>query len=206
MDIQALERNLPYFQRIAAAIGCPLLDVCTVIAFETAGTFDHLICNVAAWTENEAGEKSKEWQKSMPFADAFDADCTRIIAMGWIQFVAKTLRGFGKSFVGLSMMTKDQQAQLVIRYLAPHQGRLDSLEELYMAILWPSAIGQNDDYVLFRGPDSRAYRQNRGLDRDRDGAVDRAEVCRTIRQWRERLSSVEKLLPCWERTPPECPV
>ena len=45
---------------------------------------------------------------------------------------------------------------------------------MYMAILLPKYVGQPDDAVLFSG--GVAYRQNAGLDTNRDGQVTKAEA------------------------------
>jgi hypothetical protein len=42
------------------------------------------------------------------------------------------------------------------------------------AALWPAAVGKPDDYVLFSG--GVAYRQNAGLDTNRDSRVTKAEA------------------------------
>ena len=56
---------------------------------------------------------------------------------------------------------------------------MKTLEDVYMAILWPAAIGKPDDHVLFAAP-GRTYDQNRGLDRDRDGRVTKREAAAAV--------------------------
>ncbi len=73
-------------------------------------------------------------------------------------------------------MSAEDQLRYVYRYLQPYTGRLASLADLYMAILWPAAIGKASDYVLFderRHP--KAYAQNAGLDADDSSTVTKAE-------------------------------
>jgi hypothetical protein len=55
-----------------------------------------------------------------------------------------------------------------------------SLEDLYMAILWPVAVGKSNDYVLFSSP-SKAYEQNKGLDKNKDGNITKAEAAAKAR-------------------------
>ncbi len=55
-----------------------------------------------------------------------------------------------------------------------------SLEDLYMAILWPRAVGKPLDYVLFSHP-SLAYQQNNGLDANKDGNITKAEAATKVR-------------------------
>jgi hypothetical protein len=52
---------------------------------------------------------------------------------------------------------------------------------VYMAILWPRAVGQPNSYVLFARP-SRAYEQNSGLDGNRDGSVTKEEAASPVRR------------------------
>lgn len=94
-------------------------------------------------------------------------------ATGLIQFMPSTAAGLGTSVEALAAMTAEAQLEYVRRYFLPFKGRLHSLSDLYMAILWPKAVGEPDDYQLFTG--GIAYRQNAGLDLNRDGAVTKAE-------------------------------
>lgn len=53
------------------------------------------------------------------------------------------------------------------------------LGDLYMAVLWPRAIGKPDDYVLFSSG-SIQYDQNSGLDFNGDGMITKAEAVRLV--------------------------
>jgi hypothetical protein len=56
-----------------------------------------------------------------------------------------------------------------------------------MAILWPRAIGQPDDYVLFdRETRPTTYRQNAKLDFNEDGKVTKWEAAARVRAELER--------------------
>ncbi len=70
-------------------------------------------------------------------------------------------------------MSDEDQLNYVYRYFRPWAGKLRTLADLYMAILWPKAVGKPDDYALFTG--GVAYRQNAGLDTNRDSRVTKAE-------------------------------
>jgi len=50
----------------------------------------------------------------------------------------------------LARMSELQQLDYVKRYFQPYRGRLRTLEDIYMAILWPAAIGKPNNYALFR--------------------------------------------------------
>ena len=77
-------------------------------------------------------------------------------------------------------MSPERQLDYVESYFNPYAGRLHSIEDIYMTILYPRAIGQKTDYVLFRSG-TTAYKQNKGLDRDQDGSVTVAEAAEAVR-------------------------
>lgn len=98
-------------------------------------------------------------------------------AVGLIQFMPQTAAALGTTTEQLAAMTPEDQLNYVWKYFAPFKGRLHNLGDIYMAILWPAAIGRPDSYVLFdqaAGP--RAYAQNKGLDFNRDGRITRGEA------------------------------
>ncbi len=77
----------------------------------------------------------------------------------------------------LAAMTAEDQLNYVWRYFAPYKGRLRNLGDVYMAILWPGGVGQTDAYVLWeKGSRPTTYRQNAGLDANKDGRITRAET------------------------------
>lgn len=97
-------------------------------------------------------------------------------ATGLIQFMEATAKGMGTTTAALSAMTAVQQLDWVERYFAPYKGRLTSLADLYMAILWPKAVGKPMEYVLWDAKSRpTTYRQNAGLDGNRDGVITKAE-------------------------------
>ena len=59
----------------------------------------------------------------------------------------------------------------------PYKGKINSIDDLYMIVLWPAAIGKPDDYVLFDRDDTihpKRYTQNNGLDANQDGKITKA--------------------------------
>lgn len=94
-------------------------------------------------------------------------------ATGLIQFMPSTARGLGTTTDRLAALTAEDQLNFVYKYFRPWKGKLKTLSDIYMAILWPKAVGKPDDYALFTG--GIAYRQNAGLDLNRDGRVTKAE-------------------------------
>ena len=47
-------------------------------------------------------------------------------------------------------------------------------------ILWPRGVGKSEDFILFSSP-SIQYKQNSGLDKDRDGNVTKREAASVVR-------------------------
>jgi hypothetical protein len=102
-------------------------------------------------------------------------------AVGLIQFMPATARGLGTSTAALKLMTAADQLDWVRLYFKPYAGRLKTLADVYMAILWPKAIGQPADYVLWaQGASPTTYRQNAGLDLNDDHAITKAEAASKI--------------------------
>lgn len=93
-------------------------------------------------------------------------------AVGLIQFMPSTAQALGTHTEELEKMTAVEQLTFVERYFQPKSGKLKTLEDVYMAILWPVAVGKPDDYVLFSKSDPAhpiRYIQNAGLDFYPDG-------------------------------------
>lgn len=98
-------------------------------------------------------------------------------ATGLIQFMPSTARSMGTTVEKLAAMTFIEQLAYVERYFKPYRGRLRTLSDLYMAILWPRGVGKAESYALFvKGQKPTAlYDQNRGLDVNKDGIITKAE-------------------------------
>jgi hypothetical protein len=100
-------------------------------------------------------------------------------ATGLIQFLPSTAVGLGTSIQALAQMTAVEQLDYVKKYLSPFKGRMRSLSDVYMSILFPVAVGKPDSYVLFAAP-SAAYRQNAGLDVNHDNQVTKGEAASKV--------------------------
>ncbi len=97
-------------------------------------------------------------------------------ATGLIQFMPATAQALGTSVDALAAMTAVEQLDWVEKYFQPYKGKLRDLSDLYMAILWPAAVGKPLDYVLWeKGSRPTTYRQNAGLDANHDGTITKAE-------------------------------
>jgi len=101
-------------------------------------------------------------------------------ATGLIQFMPATARSLGTTTEALAAMSAVEQLTYVHKYLAPYRGKLNEVEDLYMSILWPRAVGKEPEYVLFT-QGTRAYDQNKGLDSNRDGKITKREAGSKVR-------------------------
>lgn len=110
-------------------------------------------------------------------------------ATGLIQFMPATARGLGTTTEALANMSRVEQLQYVDKYLEGKGIEGGSFDDLYMAILFPVAVGKADNFVLFGqgatvpgyGPGSAAYSQNSGLDINNDGSITKAEAAAKAR-------------------------
>lgn len=100
-------------------------------------------------------------------------------ATGLIQFMPATAKRLGTTTDEIAAMTAVEQLDLVSRYFAAFKGKLRSVSDHYMAVLWPAAVGKPEGYALFSAP-SKAYEQNAGLDRDKNGVVTKSDAARTV--------------------------
>lgn len=137
-------------REIAARIGCDPNHLMACMAFESGESF-------RADIRNQAGSG----------------------ATGLIQFMPSTAQLLGTTTAKLAAMTPLAQLDYVERYFLPYKGRLHTLSDVYMAILWPAAVGRPESYALFLSPTIQ-YRQNSGLDANRDQKVTKAEAAKYV--------------------------
>jgi len=102
-------------------------------------------------------------------------------AVGLIQFMPATAKGLGTSTAALKKMTPLAQLDFVRQYFLPSKGKLRDLSDVYMAILWPRAVGRPASYILF-AQGSKQYQQNKGLDVNSDGVVTKVEAASRVQQ------------------------
>jgi len=144
-------------------------------------TFKRRVIEISA----ELGMDPNNLMAAMAFESArtFRADIENPFsgAAGLIQFMPATAKGLGTSTAALKRMTPVAQLEFVRRYFLPQKGRLNDLNDVYMAILWPRAVGRPASHVLFVNG-SRQYSQNKGLDVNFDGVVTKAEAASRVQQ------------------------
>lgn len=104
-------------------------------------------------------------------------------ATGLIQFMPSTAVSLGTSTAKLAAMSPEDQLNYVYKYFRPYAGRLNNLGDIYMAILWPAGVGKSDDYVLWnKATKPTTFRQNAGLDLNKDGSITRKECLAKIEE------------------------
>ena len=98
-------------------------------------------------------------------------------AVGLIQFMPATLKPWGITPAQAAKMTRLEQLQLVHRYFKPFRNRLKTLNDVYMAILWPAAVGKPDSHALWTSKSHpTTFRQNSGLDANKDRIITKGEA------------------------------
>ncbi|YCO02867.1 transglycosylase SLT domain-containing protein [Vibrio sp. VNB-15] len=106
-------------------------------------------------------------------------------ATGLIQFMPSTAEALGTSTKKLAKMSAIEQLDYVKAYFLPYKNRMVCLEDVYMAILYPAAIGKPHSHVLFK-LGSIAYRQNAGMDRNNAGKITLGDVSYKVRRKLEK--------------------
>ncbi len=110
-------------------------------------------------------------------------------ATGLIQFMPMTAQGMGTSCHELAQMSAVDQLDYVQAYFEPYYRRIKTLSDMYMAILMPKYIGKPESKAIFSG--GIAYRQNSGLDMDKDGLVTKAEAAAKVHSKLQRGLTVD---------------
>ena len=98
-------------------------------------------------------------------------------ATGLIQFMPRTAKGLGTTTAKLAQMDAIDQRDFVEAHFKSVVGSraMPALSDVYMAVLLPSAVGKLDSHVLF-AQGTRAYDQNKGLDKNKNGKITKAEA------------------------------
>lgn len=102
-------------------------------------------------------------------------------AVGLVQFMASTARALGTTTSKLVAMSEVEQLEWVERYFRPYAKRIKTLEDMYMSILWPAAIGRSADAVLWKY-NTGEYRVNSGLDTNKNGYITVGEAAGKVRE------------------------
>jgi len=155
----------------ARELGIDASDLMCVIAFESGRTF-------SASVRNAAGSGATGLIQFMPAtAIHYFHSAEAIAAMSPGQRKAAGLAACDM----LAAMTAEDQIRYVYRYLLPYKGRMGTLSDIYMAVLWPAAVGRPDDATLWTNTSHpKTYQQNGGLDINRDGVITKGEAAAKV--------------------------
>lgn len=123
-----------------------------------------------------------EWLMAVMYSESkFDASVLNHKgsgATGLIQFMPGAASDMNISLQRLQRMSHLQQLEYVFIYLdkvRERYGAYESLTDLYLAILFPKARRQDPCYTLYAKP-SKSYKQNSGLDENKDGRVTVSDI------------------------------
>lgn len=155
LAVRGLETTSPAFRQgvvdMARRLNVDPDWLVTVMSFESAGTFSPSIRNPSSG------------------------------ATGLIQFLGSTAVGLGTTLDALAAMTAEEQLFYVEKYLTRVGKPLRSLDDVYLAVFYPAAIGQPPEHVVFTSA-SKGYQQNAGFDTNHDGQITVAEISATVHQ------------------------
>lgn len=156
-------RRLAWGSKVSQAFRDRLFEICQILGVEP----DYLMACMAF-------ESAETFSPSIKNAAGSGAT-------GLIQFMPNTAKGLGTTTAALAMLTAEQQLEWVLAYFMPYKGRLKTLADVYMAILWPAAIGKADGWTLWdKASRPTTYRQNAGLDLNKDGKITKAEAAAKV--------------------------
>jgi hypothetical protein len=98
-------------------------------------------------------------------------------SVGLIQFNEKMARMLETSTMMLVSKNEIDQLTFVQRYLNLYPNKSRTLEDMYMAIFCPQAIGKSVDFVCYdEKRDPTEYKINRHLDVNHDGKIQKGEA------------------------------
>lgn len=153
--------QLRALHRASVELGIQTDWLATVISFETGKTFSPSVLN-------KAGSGAFGLIQFMP--------STAAAILGYPNTPEGRMRAVEK---GRSMSFNEQLEKMVIPYFRGYKGRMNSLNDVYLAVFYPAAMRQESSYVIGAAP-SAVYTQNIGFDKAGKGYVTRADVTATI--------------------------
>lgn len=105
-------------------------------------------------------------------------------ATGLIQFMPKTAIGLGTTTAKLRAMTSVQQLDYVYKYYAPYRKNLNGYTDLYLATIFPIALGKADNWVIQGGGISAKTfaKANPAFDKTKKGFVTVADIKKVMLQ------------------------
>lgn len=99
-------------------------------------------------------------------------------ATGLIQFMPSTARSLGTSVEDLKRMNNVEQLDYVLAYLRPYKGRMKRWIDVYLAVLYPKAMG-NPNFVI---TSDIVAKQNKIFDLNKDLDISVKEIETVLRK------------------------
>lgn len=166
LAVRGLDKTSALFRRLLVELtdrlGVDVDHLATVISFETAGSFSPSILNFAG-----SG------------------------AVGLIQFMPTTAKILGTTAEALAAMTAEDQLTFVEKYFKSFTGKLHTLDDVYLAVFYPAAIGKPSEFVVFdkagtvgckKADPTVCYRQNAGFDKTGKGYITVADITAAVHE------------------------
>lgn len=121
-------------------------------------------------------------------------------ATGLIQFMPSTARGLGTTTDALAKMSSVVQLDYVYKYFIGYTGKIHNIQDAYMVVFMPIAVGKDNDFKLgIKGSSGQlakglsygvAYTQNAGLDVNKDGIITKEEAAQKVVETRNRNKKI----------------
>lgn len=179
-------RQTTYFDRqiIFGKVVSPEFKKKVILIGENLGIDPNYLMAAMAFETGETFSSKKINQKSKAF--------------GLIQFTTVAIKDISLNYGHttrelLYNMSEVEQLDYVEKYFALWQkrkGEITSLEDVYMAILCPKAIGKPNDFSLYSISDGESYTQNKPLDgsinKISDGVITKEEATHHVRRLYEK--------------------
>jgi len=141
-------------QSVATSINANYIDLLACMANETGATFDPGLVN-------------------------------SIGATGLIQFLSSTATGLGTSTATLKTLSRVDQMDWVLKFFQAQRlnqkAPTPKLQDLYLCIYWPAAVGKPDSYIV-NPAGSKQATQNKSL-QAADGSITCASVGAAAAKW-----------------------
>ena len=108
-------------------------------------------------------------------------------ATGLIQFLEATAKELGTTTAKLAAMTNVQQLDFVYRYLVRYQSKLKSVQDVYLAVFYPAAMGKDLTYIFPFSP--RTVELNKIFDQDGNKQISVGEIRNLIVKYGNELAN-----------------
>lgn len=136
-------------------------------------------------------------------AGTFQPDITNSLGyVGLIQFGKQASERIGTTQYDLARMSAVEQLDYVYKYYAIYKSKLQSYVDLYIATLFPVALGKPNDFVLEYGSltAEKVARANPLFDLNHDlkitvGEIEEKLLVRIPQEFREKLKKKSLLCP-----------